>query len=54
MKSGRCPICKKELGERSKNFPFCSPRCKLVDAGNWFEGTYRVEAERIEPSWGEN
>jgi hypothetical protein len=54
MRDRRCPICKEELAERTKNFPFCSARCKLVDAGNWFEGTYRIEAERIEATWGEN
>ena len=54
MKAGRCPICKKELAKRTKNFPFCSARCKLVDAGNWFEGSYRIDAEPVEPTWGEN
>ncbi len=54
MKRVRCPICRKELTKRVKSFPFCSARCKLVDAGNWFEGTYRIEAERIEPTWGDN
>ena len=54
MKVGRCPICKKELAKRTKNFPFCSSRCKLVDAGNWFEGSYRIETEPTEPDWGES
>ncbi|MFQ5495260.1 MAG: DNA gyrase inhibitor YacG, partial [Phycisphaerae bacterium] len=22
--------------------PFCSHRCKLVDLGRWFDGTYRI------------
>lgn len=54
MKVARCPICKKELSKRSKSFPFCSARCKLVDAGNWFEGSYRIQEAPVEPSWGEN
>ena len=54
MKAARCPICKKALAERIKNFPFCSARCKLVDAGNWFDGSYRVEAGPTDVSWGEN
>jgi len=54
MKAARCPICKKELSNRAKNFPFCSARCKLVDVGNWFEGSYRVEADRAMPTWGES
>ncbi len=53
MKARRCPICKRELRERTGYFPFCSPRCKLVDAGNWFGGTYRIETEPGEPAWGE-
>jgi len=42
-----CPICKKEARPRAENsaFPFCSPRCKLVDLGQWFDEAYRVPAE---------
>jgi endogenous inhibitor of DNA gyrase (YacG/DUF329 family) len=47
-------ICKKALSKSSKNFPFCSARCRLVDVGNWFEGTYRMEADRAGSTWGEN
>lgn len=54
MKTARCPICKEQLTERTKNFPFCSARCKLVDAGNWFEGNYRIEADPDDPRWGGN
>ncbi len=54
MKAAPCPICKKSLAKRTKNFPFCSARCKLVDAGNWFEGRYSVDAEEGDLRWGEN
>jgi len=54
MKAATCPICKKELDWRTKNFPFCSARCKLVDVGSWMEGAYRVEADRDHSAWGEN
>jgi endogenous inhibitor of DNA gyrase (YacG/DUF329 family) len=54
MKAADCPICKRELAKRTKNFPFCSARCKLVDAGNWFEGTYRMEADLSSSTWEEN
>jgi endogenous inhibitor of DNA gyrase (YacG/DUF329 family) len=54
MKAAGCPICKKELAQRTKNFPFCCARCKVVDAGNWFEGAYRVETDRDDFSWGES
>lgn len=42
-----CPICGCEVAPRNgtpKNvaFPFCSPACKVVDLGRWFDGTYRI------------
>jgi endogenous inhibitor of DNA gyrase (YacG/DUF329 family) len=42
-----CPICAREVAPRNgtpKNpsFPFCSPACKVVDLGRWFDGTYRI------------
>ena len=43
-----CPICKKSVieprpgEERSKHFPFCSDRCKLIDLGRWLDGKYQV------------
>jgi endogenous inhibitor of DNA gyrase (YacG/DUF329 family) len=54
MKAVPCPICKKQVTKRTKNFPFCSARYKLVEVGNWFEGTYRVEADLSSSTWGEN
>ncbi|MGB8331698.1 MAG: DNA gyrase inhibitor YacG [Polyangiales bacterium] len=54
MKAAPCTICKRGLGERTKNFPFCSERCKLVDVGNWLDGAYRVEPDRDSVQWGEN
>jgi uncharacterized protein len=29
---------------RNLSFPFCSPSCKVVDLGRWFDGTYRIPA----------
>jgi uncharacterized protein len=26
-------------------FPFCSSRCRAVDLGRWFTGSYRVPGE---------
>ena len=54
MRAKRCPICKKAIAKRTRSFPFCSERCKLVDAGNWMEGVYRIESERRDPPWGES
>jgi endogenous inhibitor of DNA gyrase (YacG/DUF329 family) len=42
----RCPICQRLMqGETPKvwpQFPFCSPRCKLVDLGRWLGEDYRI------------
>lgn len=37
-----CPICRKPVADDAPEFPFCSPRCRTVDLGNWASGTYRV------------
>ncbi len=40
-----CPICKKVLEQAAEDFgprPFCSPRCKMVDLGNWLNEAYRI------------
>jgi len=44
-----CPICACEVAPRNgvpqnPSFPFCSPACKVVDLGRWFDGTYRIPA----------
>ena len=43
-----CPICKKEIPEETKTFPFCSERCRLVDLGNWLDGRYRIASQNDE------
>lgn len=52
MKTPACPVCKKALSEGAASigdgpFPFCSPRCKLVDLGAWLDGSYRIPGEPI-------
>ena len=38
-----CPICRKPTDStRDPDFPFCSPRCRLLDLGNWADERYRV------------
>jgi uncharacterized protein len=39
-----CPICARPVAPREENkaFPFCSPRCKLVDLGKWLGDKYSV------------
>jgi endogenous inhibitor of DNA gyrase (YacG/DUF329 family) len=42
----RCPICAKKMdGQGPKewpDWPFCSPRCKLIDLGRWLGEEYRL------------
>jgi endogenous inhibitor of DNA gyrase (YacG/DUF329 family) len=40
----RCPVCKKNAQNAPENgsFPFCGPRCKLVDLGSWLDGRYVI------------
>jgi endogenous inhibitor of DNA gyrase (YacG/DUF329 family) len=42
-----CPHCGTSVvwQKESQFRPFCSERCKLIDAGNWVMGKYSVNAE---------
>ena len=50
----RCPVCDRELAGADRSawpeFPFCSPRCRLIDLGRWLGEQYRVPSERPDPS----
>jgi len=37
-----CPICKTLVPREEGNFPFCSPRCKTIDLGNWASDAYAI------------
>lgn len=39
---GSCPICDKTVARDVATYPFCSPRCRLVDLGNWLGERYRI------------
>ena len=44
-----CPSCQRELPRPGNpdTFPFCSPRCRTINLGNWLGERYRLEsAER--------
>lgn len=43
MNEKPCPICGRPADPERR--PFCSPRCRDVDLGRWFAGSYRVEAD---------
>ena len=45
MKPVDCPTCKKRVEPSEPTFPFCSPRCRLIDLGNWLGGRYRIAGE---------
>jgi len=40
-----CPICKKQVQRANDDFPFCSPRCRTTDLGQWAAGDYRIAGE---------
>lgn len=41
-KQAGCPIC--GLPAAPPHGPFCSKRCKEVDLGRWFSGSYAIPA----------
>jgi len=44
----RCPICEKHFSPESDGvvMPFCSPRCKRIDAARWLNEQYSVPVEK--------
>lgn len=42
-----CPTCHKEGTWKSDNAfrPFCSHRCKLIDLGEWADGSYQIPGD---------
>ncbi len=49
-KINRCPICNKESDDHahSRDRPFCSARCKLIDLGEWVSETRRIPTDEFE------
>lgn len=43
----QCPVCEAETKPRAENpnAPFCSKRCRLLDLGKWFDGSYAIPVE---------
>jgi len=49
----KCPQCGKPASwEANPSRPFCSERCRLIDLGQWADGTYAVPAEKVEADVG--
>ena len=46
MAKVRCPVCDRTMDRQGPkewpDWPFCSPRCKLIDLGRWLGEAYRV------------
>lgn len=40
----KCPTCKKPVKNGDPEFPFCSPRCRLIDLGKWASGDYVISS----------
>ncbi len=52
-----CPTCGKPVtwGPGSPERPFCSKRCRLIDLGEWLDGSRTIpgeDAERNDPHKG--
>lgn len=46
-----CPICRKPVdSEKTRDFPFCSERCRLLDLGNWAAEKYKISEPVIDES----
>ena len=43
--TSKCPVCNKITDQKYR--PFCSSRCKLIDLGNWIDGSYRLPTEDV-------
>jgi uncharacterized protein len=44
-RAARCPICDTTFPRDRDSFPFCSPKCRMVDLGHWLAGRYTVSRE---------
>lgn len=46
-----CPACGKpvpvEPANRPASFPFCTPRCRLLDLGAWCDGKYTIAGQPL-------
>jgi len=45
----RCPTCRTIVLAGSKDFPFCSDRCRVIDLGKWASGGYVISSPIHDP-----
>jgi endogenous inhibitor of DNA gyrase (YacG/DUF329 family) len=52
MIRGKCPTCGKpyEIAGLADlpSFPFCTPRCRLIDLGRWIDGTNAIPGPEVQ------
>ena len=48
VKLRTCPVCERRFDESDHDvaMPFCSGRCKTIDAARWLDERYTVPIER--------
>ena len=48
--NGRCPTCKTPYEIQTladlPSFPFCTPRCRLIDLGRWIDEAHSIPASK--------
>ena len=49
----KCPACKKPVKHSDPDFPFCSPRCRLIDLAKWANGEYVISSPVRDTSDGD-
>lgn len=50
----QCPICRKPVNLTDPDAPFCSPRCREIDLGNWAMEKYVISTPaRPQPDYPE-
>ena len=40
-----CPMCEASVTADCPTFPFCSPRCRALDLGNWLDERYQLDSD---------
>ncbi len=52
MTTVRCPHCSTPVpwGPQSPYRPFCSKRCRLIDLGDWLNGSNHIPGSELDAS----
>jgi hypothetical protein len=54
VRSYRCAICQRQVeycGPLPSLYPFCSPRCRMVDLGRWLREQYSIDRDLTPGEW---